>query len=148
MEIALGIRLVELRDRRPDLERRADRAFRVVLVRDRRPEQRHDGIPDELLDRPSVALELVLQPGVVGLEHRADVLGVERLGSAREPDEVGEEHGDDLALLANLTLGERRAAREAEPRDLGVVLPAGGADRHAESLRPGGSLLYAGARPT
>ena len=33
----------------------------VVLVRDRRAEDRHDGVADELLDRPAVALDLRAQ---------------------------------------------------------------------------------------
>ncbi len=38
---------------------------RVVLVRDRHAERRHDGVADELLDRPALGLDL--------LAHRAEV---------------------------------------------------------------------------
>ncbi len=46
-----------LRDRRAHLRRSADRAQRVVLVRDGDPEDRHDRVADELLDRPAVPLD-------------------------------------------------------------------------------------------
>jgi hypothetical protein len=39
---------------------------------------------------------------VVGAEQALDVLGIERLRAGREADEVAEEHGDDLPLLAPL----------------------------------------------
>ena len=67
-------------------ERCADGPLGVVLVRDRRAEQRHHGVADELLDRAAVALELRADALVVRAEHRLDVLGVERLrlrGEAR-----------------------------------------------------------------
>ncbi len=83
-----------------DRERGADRALGVVLVRGRRAEQRHHRVADELLDRPAAPLELGAQTRVVGLEDRAHVLRIHLLGPRGEPDEVGEEDGHDLALLA------------------------------------------------
>ena len=83
-----------------DGKRRANGALRIVLVRQRRPEERHHGVADELLDRAAVALELGTQALVVRAEDRLDVLGVERFGARGETDEVGEEHGHDLALAA------------------------------------------------
>ncbi len=84
-----------------DRERRANGPFCVVLVRDRRAEQGHDCVPDELLHCAAEALELRAQPLVVRPEDRLDVLGVERLGARGEADEVGEEDGHDLALAAS-----------------------------------------------
>jgi hypothetical protein len=40
----------------PDRKRSPHSALRVVLVRDRRAEDRHDGIADELLDRTAEPL--------------------------------------------------------------------------------------------
>jgi hypothetical protein len=37
---------------------------------------------------------------VVRAQDLLDVLGIERLGTLREPDKVGEDYGDDFALLA------------------------------------------------
>src|SRR5256885_3698631 len=48
---------------------------------------------------PAEPLELPSQPLVVGAEDRLHVLGIERLGSRREADEVGEEDRHDLSLL-------------------------------------------------
>ena len=69
-------------------------------MRDRRAEERHDRVADELLDSSSVALELGAQPLVVRPQDRLDVLGIQRLGARGEADEVGEQHRHDLALAA------------------------------------------------
>jgi hypothetical protein len=55
---------------------------------------------DELLDCAAVALELRANSLVVRAEDCLDVLGVHRLDLRREPDEVAEDHRDDLALTA------------------------------------------------
>ena len=65
---------------------------------DRRPEERHHGVADELLHGAAVPLELVAKPLVVRAEDRLHVLRVQRLGARGEADEVGEENGHDLAL--------------------------------------------------
>ena len=99
-----------------DRERRSDGALRVVLVCGRRAEERHDGIADELLHRPAVMLELVAEVLPVRGKQRSYVLRVHALRARREADEVGEEDGDDLPLLATRRgRVERRAAAVAEP---------------------------------
>ena len=50
--------LVQLVDRVEDAEAGADGALGVVLVCDRRAEDRHHGVADELLDRAAEALDL------------------------------------------------------------------------------------------
>ena len=55
----------------------------------------------------------VAQARVVRREQRAHVLGVELLGAGREADEVGEEHRDDLALLARAAPAASSAAPQA-----------------------------------
>jgi len=62
-------------------ERRADGPLRIVLMRRRRTEERHHRVADELLDRAPVALELVLEAGLIGDEERGDVLGIHLLGA-------------------------------------------------------------------
>jgi hypothetical protein len=96
-----------LRDPVADRERSANSALRIVLARDRRTEQRHHRVADELLHRPASALELVTQALVVRREDSLDVLRIEPLGRRREADEVGEEDADDLAL------GRARGRRSA-----------------------------------
>src|SRR6185436_9707058 len=98
-ELERRIRLVELDDRLADRDRRANRSLGIVFVRHRCAEERDDGIADELLDRAAMALELVPEAGVIRREQCPDVLGIELLGARGEADEIGEENGDDLALL-------------------------------------------------
>ena len=74
-------------------------------------EDGHHRVADELLDGASVALELGTQLFVVGPQDRIDVLGVERLRTRGEADEVGEEHRDDLPLPARLVRHDRYLSR-------------------------------------
>ena len=83
-----------------DRQRCAHGSLGIVLVDYRRTEKRHHGLADELLDAAAEALDLRAQVRVVGHERCANVLGVEPLGARREVDEVSEEDGDDLPLLA------------------------------------------------
>ena len=96
-------------------------------MRDRRSEQRHDGVADELLHRPAEALELGTEMGVVGLQHGLDVLRVESLRASGEPHEVGEEDRDDLPLRARARprLAQCSPALRAE-LGFGIVLVAAG----------------------
>ena len=97
-------------------ERRPHRALGVVLVRDGRAEQRHDGVADELLDRTAVAFELGSNAGVVRTENRRHVLGIQGLRLPREADEVAEDDGDDLAFRARLAHPVAACASSASPR--------------------------------
>ncbi len=45
-------------------------------------EERHHSVPDEVLHRPAVALELRADALVIGPEQRLDVLGIHRLPPA------------------------------------------------------------------
>ena len=76
VQVEAGLLLVQPVDRGADRERRADRPLGIVLVGHRRAEERHDGVADELLDRPAVVLELVAQERVVRRQGAADVLDV------------------------------------------------------------------------
>ena len=97
----------ELDDRLAHLERRPQRAQRVVLVHRRDAEDGHDRVADELLDDAAVPLGGRPHPLEVRREHRAHDLGVERLAEQRRVGDVGEEHRDDLALRARAELGRR-----------------------------------------
>ena len=83
--LVLGVQLV---DRAADRERGANGALRVVLVRDRRTEQRDDRVADELLDRAAEALQLGPEAGVVRREPRSNVLRVHVLGLRGRADDV------------------------------------------------------------
>ena len=81
----------ELADDVPHDERRAHGALRVVAVGERRSEDTHDRIADELLDDAAEGLDLAPDAVVVRRQHGADLFGIEPLGSRGEPDEVDED---------------------------------------------------------
>jgi hypothetical protein len=83
-----------------DRECRSYGALGIVLVRDRRAEERHHGVSDELLDRAPEALEVSTDALVVPGEERAHVLRVHPLGLRRGADEVAEEDGHYLPFLS------------------------------------------------
>jgi hypothetical protein len=115
----------------------------VVLVGDRRSEHGHDCVANELLHRAAVSLELRAQARVVRLEKRANLLRVHALCARREADEVGEEHRDDLTLLAKLAgvSGEWGGASVAEASAGRVLVTAARARNHGESVRRRASRL-------
>jgi hypothetical protein len=122
-------------DRRAHLYSGTHRPERIVLVRSRDPEHGHDRVADELLDRPAVPLEDDAKVLEVPAHPCSQRLGVGRLTERCRADEVAEEDGDDLAMLARrLDRPERGGTRHAEAR-LGRVLNAAGrAGRHRRSL--------------
>ena len=81
-----------------DVERGANRALRIVLVRRGRTPDRHDGVADELLDGAAVALDHVAGDVEVPAQELANLLVVAALGQGRESDQVGEEDRDEAAL--------------------------------------------------
>jgi hypothetical protein len=128
-----------------DRERRAKGTLRVVLVRGGRAEERHHRVADELLDGTAEPLELTAQVRVVGPEESTDVFGIELLGAGGEADEVREEDGHDLALLARGGGGcfEWGAAGAAEAGAGCVLLRAARADGHAAKRTAGGRKVLA-----
>ncbi len=96
----------ELVDRGEHLRGGPDGAQRVVLVQERHAEDRHHGIADELLDRPAVPLDDPFHAFEVAGEEIPQQLRVGPLPERRRADDVAEDHGHDLALLA-LRLGRR-----------------------------------------
>jgi hypothetical protein len=109
----------------PQVERGEARPLGVVLVRDGRPEERHDAVARELVDEALEALDAARQDGEEALHDGAPGLGVELLGQLHRALHVGEQHGDLLALategvprLEDLDgdVGRRLATRELRPR--------------------------------
>ena len=106
----------------------AERPLRVVLVSDGSTEDHEDGVPDELLDRPVVAERLLGEVLEDARDEDLELLGIEVVGERREPDEVGEQHRDEPALLVLHTSkyrarvfgrargGAKSAKRRREPR--------------------------------
>jgi hypothetical protein len=96
----------------------------IVPMRERGAEHPDHGVPDELLQRSTVAGHDRRHRLEVGAVQLPEVLGIEPGGELGRGDEVGEEHAHDLPLHAGrcerlLTLAfdrgrEARAARAAE----------------------------------
>ena len=87
-----------VRDRGADAHRREHRALRVVFVGDRRAEQGHDAVTQELIYRAFVAMDLGEHELERAAHDRVDVLGIEARRHRREPRNVDEKHRDLLAF--------------------------------------------------
>ena len=87
-----------LRDRLLHPERRVARAHRVVLVGERRAEERHDPVAHHLVHRALVAVDGLHHPLEHGVEELARLLGIAVGEQLHRALEVGEEDGDLLAL--------------------------------------------------
>jgi hypothetical protein len=85
------------------------RSDRVLFVRDRRAEQRHDAVAHHLVDRALVVVHGFDHPLEHTVEQSARVLGVAVGEQLHRSLEVGEEHGDVLALALE------RVLRRADP---------------------------------
>ena len=79
-------------------QRRVERALRMVLVRDRRAEQREDAVAGRLHDVAVVAMDRVDHQLERRIDDRARLLGVEVLHQLGRALDVGEQRGDRLAL--------------------------------------------------
>src|SRR5262249_25192609 len=81
-----------------DTERGMHRAPRMILMSDRRPEQRHDAIAEELVDRAFVPVDFG-EHQLEGAGHQPmDDFRVELLTERGETRDIHEQHGDLLAL--------------------------------------------------
>ena len=117
MQRAGQIRLVgdELLEADVQPHRRPDRPVGVVLVRDRRAEQRDDRITQHLVDRAAERLDVDDEALECPIDHALQTLRIEVLRQAGVPDDVGEQHRDDTAFLRrrrdHLVTAERAEAR-------------------------------------
>ena len=126
----------------PTLHRKRcmQRALGVVLLRRRRPERGHDRVSHELLDSPTDALDLCRHRFVEAVEQRACPLGILRIRELRRPDQVGEEHGHELALLGGRQQQRRTGAPQAGQKRASAARLAphrSQAISHSRSVRPG-----------
>src|SRR5207244_464037 len=74
--------------------------FGVVLSGRRRAEEREYAVAREILDVPIEGLDLPDDPRHSLADHELHILGIEPLGERRRADDVSEERGQDLPLLA------------------------------------------------
>ena len=134
-ELPIGPRSIQFLDGLQGAQARPNGPLGVIGVGDRSPEDRHDGIADELLHRPTEPLDLILDLAVVFLQEVANVLRIRSVGSGSEPHKIDEQDRDDLALfpcLGGVTKG--RSARRAEPGLIGILLAARGARGHGRRV--------------
>jgi hypothetical protein len=80
-------------------------AHGMVLVRDRRPEQRHDPVAHDLIHRALVAVDGLHHPFQDGVEKLPGLLRIAVGQQLHRALEVGEQHRDLLALAFQGTLG-------------------------------------------
>ena len=98
-----------------EVERSSACAVGIVLVGDGDAEDAHDGVADELLDRPPVAVQGLLAGCVVAKLDAPERLGIQSLAERRRAHEVAEEQADELSELGRLGGGlEARPALRAE----------------------------------
>jgi len=84
----------------------------MILVGDWSPEEGHDAIAEELVDRAFVTVDFG-QDQVEGPGHQPmHFLGIEPLRERREARDVGEEHRDLLALSFQGAPGGQDLVRE------------------------------------
>ncbi len=86
---------------------------------DRRAEESHDGVADDLVDLTAEGRDVSDQALEAAVEEVLDVLRVRSLGEGREPDEVCEQHGSDAAFVG--PGDQRMPASRAEPGLVGRV---------------------------
>ncbi len=84
-----------------DLQRGAQRAFRIVFVRRRRTEQREHAVARQILDGAAEVLDGVHHPGHGVADDEPYLLGIELLAERGRTDEVGRERRDDSAFFAH-----------------------------------------------
>ncbi len=153
-QLGRGHLTAELGHRVDDIERRSDRALRIVLPCYGRSPHRHHGVANEFLDHAAVTPHYHLACVEVPGEKFADFLRIARFRQRREAHEVGEEHrymaalcarregrssracgGPDIRLQAHGWRGRRRdkwlPAIATEPRPGGVGSAAARA-RHSK----------------
>ena len=71
----------------------------MVLERSRRPENGHDRVSRELLDRAARPLDLFRHRLVEAVEAGSNAFGILTARKRGRTDEVGEENRDELPLL-------------------------------------------------
>ncbi len=115
-------------------QRRPDGSVGIVLVGDGRTEQRHHRVSEQLVDHPTVGLDVGHEQGKRGVDQALHLFGIAILGERCEPDDVGEHDGHDSTCLVGTGLAGGRwrveqcgATCRAEPRPGGRRFGAVGA---------------------
>jgi hypothetical protein len=83
------------------LDRGPDRTIGVVLVSDRRAEQREDAVAEDLVDTTAEGGDVGDQPLEAGVDQPLHPLGIEVLGQCGVADEVGEDDRDEPPFFSD-----------------------------------------------
>jgi hypothetical protein len=83
---------------RLNIEGRVQCAYGMVFMGDRSAEQGHNPVTGELIDGPFVAMHNFRESGEAPVHDLMKRLGIEPFRQSAEPHDIGEEHGDLLAL--------------------------------------------------
>src|SRR6185369_4175029 len=124
-------------------QRGVARALRMVLMRDRRAEKRHDAVAGVLVDAAFVAMHAGRQQLEELVHDPVPGLGIDGLGERHRLLDVGEQHRDLLAFalddsaLAQDLLGEMPWCVRIRGRGRGLAggMPAAGAELRTEGER-------------
>ncbi len=105
-----------------ELEHRQARAPRVVLVRERRAEDRQQAVTGELVDGPLERMDRGRGDPQEAIEDKAPALGVQRAGQLHRADDVGVHHRHLLALALDprALLQDPGLERARRPQRLGA----------------------------
>ena len=120
--------------RAADIEGGEHGATGVILVGERRAEQRHEAVAEELVHRAFVAMHLRERGLEEAAQKRVHAVGADPLGEGGGADEIAEEHGDGLALALHGGAGGEDLLGEMPGR---VGLRRGARGRGGGRLDPG-----------
>jgi hypothetical protein len=109
-QLALEV-LVEAGERDAQLRRGAHGSQRIVLVQFWEPEDGHHRVADELLQRPSVALEHRADGGEVARHDLTERFRVEALAERRRVRDVRKDNGDRAAADGHVRSVGRSSGR-------------------------------------
>jgi hypothetical protein len=84
-------------------------AFGIVFVSQRRPENRHDPVADELVNRPLVSQNDGDQSGKTFVEDGRQIFGIHFFGEGGETRDIGKQDGDEAAFALDLLPGGKNA---------------------------------------
>ncbi len=98
-ESEIGLGCIELLDRFQDADGCPHRPLRIVLVRHRSAEDGEHPIAHELFQSAPEPFDVLTYPRVVDGQTTTAVFGIGPFGVGGEANQVGEEDGDDPALL-------------------------------------------------
>ncbi len=116
--VEVGLLGDETGERVVHLQRRPDGPIGIILVGDRRAEQREDAVTEDFVDTAAEAGDVGDQALEAGVDQALHPLGVEVLGQCGVADQIGEHDRDDTTLFGS---GRRHLvpARGAEACSVG-----------------------------